>query len=379
MIKISGAKENIKNKKIYIFGAGAQGKDVLGYLKENEIEVQALIDNDKSKIGMNVFGTPVVGLDDTDFEGEEIFIITARDKETVCRQLEEKHAKYVVDINEIKYMFPLKEYEDDYKLVVPFNHYESPYSDIRYIRKHEKSFWNIKNNILDIDFNLERQKELLCMMKALSLPSWEENMKYRYYYNNGWFERGSADVLSFMMQIIKPKKIIEVGSGFSTAVMLDTNNEFFGNAIEIVSIEPRADRLKSLLRTNDNIKILENELQEMNMDFFTSLEENDILFIDSSHVGHIGSDINLIFFELLPRLNRKVYIHFHDMFYPFEYPQSWVYEGRAYNEMYYLRAFLMNNSSYSIQFFGDMLRKIHPELLNDAVRHVDGSIWIRKE
>lgn len=112
------------------------------------------------------------------------------------------------------------------------------------------------------------------------------------------------------------------------------------------------------------------------MHFLIPLEENDILFIDSSHVSKIGSDVNHIFFEILPRLKRGVYIHFHDIFYPFIYPKEWVYTGILFSEMYILRAFLMNNKEYSIQLFGDMLSQKHSEKLRGCG---EGSLWIRKE
>lgn len=115
------------------------------------------------------------------------------------------------------------------------------------------------------------------------------------------------------------------------------------------------------------------------MSVFEKLEENDILFIDSSHVSKMDSDVNFLFFEILPRLKSGVYIHFHDVFYPFIYPKEWIYEGRAYNEMYILRAFLMNNAQYKIQLFGHMLEY---QCMDKIPKHLkgcgSGSLWIKK-
>ena len=273
--------------------------------------------------------------------------------------------------------------ESDYEKAVPFNHYESPYPDIVDVHKKENELFNTDKEILDIDFNIRRQSELIERMKEINLPEWPEDkkpvMKYRYFYNNEWFEKGSADALYYMMRILKPNKIIEVGSGYSTAVMLDVNENYFNNKIQLISIEPDSRRLKSLLRPTDQLCIIEKNLQDISRNFFDKLRENDILFIDSSHVSKMDSDVNYLFFDILPLLSKGVYIHFHDIMYPFIYPPKWIYEGRAYNEAYILRAFLMNNKQYSVQFFGDMLSKKCAELIGELLGCGEGSLWLKKE
>ena len=99
----------------------------------------------------------------------------------------------------------------------------------------------------------------------------------------------------------KPKKIIEVGSGHSSAVMLDTNEFFFNNSINLTFIEPYPEnRLLNILKTSDfkNNIIIKNFVQNVNFDIYKQLEENDILFIDSSHVSKVGSDLNHILFSI---------------------------------------------------------------------------------
>lgn len=285
-------------------------------------------------------------------------------------------------LRRIKFFYPTTFTYTDYLYARPFNYYESPYPDIVEIHKKEKQIFTDDKEVLDIDFNIDRQFELIKMMQDINLPQWsvnKENSVYRYYYENKWFRKECAEALYYMLRIIKPKRIIEIGSGFSTAVMLDTNENYFNNQMEILSIEPRANRLKELLKPEDNLKIYEKDLQEVSLDFFDILDNDDILFIDSSHVSKINSDVNYLFFEILPRIKKNVYIHFHDMFYPFTYPSEWIYQGRAYNEMYLLRAFLMNNKQYSIQLFGDMLQKKCSDKIDIKLRGCGtGSIWIKK-
>lgn len=285
-----------------------------------------------------------------------------------------------------KYFRPIVLEKSDYINAKPFNFYTSPYPDIIEIHNNEKKIFDRNKEILDIDLNIDRQFELLKEIEHISLPNWKSESerdiqvyKYRYYYGNGWFDQGSADVLFYMINIIRPQNIIEVGSGFSTAVMLDTNENYFKNNIKIYSIEPRPDRLYALLKPSDNLKIYEKNLQDVPVSFFEKLNSNDILFIDSSHVSKVNSDVNYLFFEIIPRLKEGIYIHFHDVFYPFIYPKKWIYEGRAYSEMYLLRAFLMNNEKYSIQFWGDMLRQKYSDRVAGTLsEYGNDSLWIKK-
>ncbi len=116
-------------------------------------------------------------------------------------------------------------------------------------------------------------------------------------------------------------------------------------------IEPYPAVLKSVMRPGDleRHRLLEQRLQDCPLALFEELEPNDILFIDSTHVSKLGSDVNFLFFEILPRIRRGVFVHIHDIFHPFEYPMAWYEEGRAWNEAYMLRAFLEFNTAWRIE------------------------------
>ncbi len=98
--------------------------------------------------------------------------------------------------------------------------------------------------------------------------------------------------------------------------------------------------------------------------FEVPFNAGDVLFIDSSHVSKMGSDVNHILFNVLPLLKSGVFIHFHDMFYPFIYPKSWTEQGRFWNETFLLRAFLQNNKDFTIQFWGNFLHVRYVRFLN---------------
>lgn len=378
----------IKKKEIYIFGSGNNGQRLLELLKFGGLEIAAFIDNDKDKQSVLINGYKCISVEEAERRGakENIVLVSPHQCAEVLKQLELEGFENVYDLHRLAdkcaYFLPKRYETEDYNKVFPFNHYESPYPDMEEIHKKEETLFSHVGCIKEISLNEERHLELLEEMKKIEAPRWNvaKNSDTRYYCINPCFPQNGADILYYMMHILHPGKIIEVGSGFSTSVMLDTNEKDFDNEIEIISIEPYADRLKSLLRPSDNIQILESKLQDVPLEFFEQLKENDILFIDSSHVSKMDSDINYLFFEILPRITPGVYIHFHDIFYPFIYPKEWVYEGRAYNEAYMLRAFLMHNREYSIQWFGGFMVDKYADRLGEKLFGCgDGSIWIRKE
>lgn len=377
----------------YIFGAGRNGRKLLSELRSKGITVIAFIDNDKGKQDMSVDGLVCIGAEEAVKRGaqESIILISPENDGPIREQLEKMGFGRLISMKQWLRWLDRRAYFEpeiieatDYMHVVPFNHYESPYPDIREIHQKEKQVFDTQKEILDIDFNVNGQKKLLDCMKDLEMPGWADEESEvgsnRYYYHNSWFAKGSADALYYMIRILKPQNIIEVGSGFSTAVILDTNEKFMNHSVRITSIEPNPQRLISLLRPNDNIEIYEKNLQEIPVAFFERLKKDDILFIDSSHVAKTNSDVNYILFEILPRLSEGVYIHFHDIIYPFIYPKEWVYEGRAYNEAYMLRAFLMNNEKYSVQLFGEMLLHTNRDKVPSCLKGCGcGSLWIKKE
>ena len=238
-----------------------------------------------------------------------------------------------------------------------------------------------------IDLNINEQWNLLDSFEPFyrELPFADEKSEgLRYYYKNGFYSYSDAILLYCMIRHLKPKKIIEVGSGFSSSVTLDTNEKFMGNAINCIFIEPYPARLESLLKNNDseNVTIHKKRLQEVRIEVFKGLGENDILFIDSTHVAKFNSDVNYVIHEILPVLAHGVHIHFHDVFFPFEYPQEWLLEGRAWNEQYILRAFLEYNNNFKIIMFNTYLENMFEEKIKNRFpllyKNTGGSIWLKK-
>jgi hypothetical protein len=269
----------------------------------------------------------------------------------------------------------------------PAGHFYSPIPSIEEIRKKEKEIFDIPVNLAGIDLNLSDQIALLAQFKKYfsDIPFGPNSRKrLRFDFQNPSYSHGDAIILYCMIRHLRPKRIIEVGSGHSSCVTLDTNELFFENAISCTFIEPYPELLLSLINAADKekIKLIPHGLQDVDIGTFSELTASDILFIDSTHVSKVGSDVNYIFFKLLPSLKNGVVVHFHDIFYPFEYPKEWFYEGLAWNEAYLLRAFLQNNNAYKIQFFNSYFEHFHREdffsNMPFQIPYTGASIWIKK-
>jgi hypothetical protein len=244
-----------------------------------------------------------------------------------------------------------------------------------------------EQEILGINLNAEKQFDLLKQFRNFydECPFQDEKSgNLRYYYINPSYSYTDALTLYSMLRTFKPSRIIEIGSGYSSCAMLDTSELFLDDSIKFTFIEPYPNLLHSLIKERDKRHtILGIKLQDVDKEIFRSLEANDILFVDSTHVSKLGSDVNRIIFEILPMLKQGVLIHFHDIFWPFEYPSDWVKKGFAWNEAYILRAFLEFNDSFEILFFASFLHTYHHAWFQEHMplwlKNSGGNIWIRRQ
>lgn len=295
-------------------------------------------------------------------------------------------------LNKVPYVRDLYAKDQMYKAnaCYPPGHYYSPIVSVKDLKSREDEIWaGIETDGIEaIDLNNEAQRDLVTkglapFYKEMPFTA-EQNVARRYYFENEMYSYTDGILLYGMMRHIKPKQIIEVGSGFSSALMLDVNQQFFNNKIKLSFIEPNPERLYGAISNQDkeNTTIMVSVVQKVPLSFFSILKSGDILFIDSTHVSKCGSDLNYILFDILPSLAKGVMIHFHDIFYPFEYPKGWIYEGRNWNENYILRAFLMNNDSYKIKLFSHYLHLHHTDVFKDmelSYKNYGGNLWLEKQ
>lgn len=270
-------------------------------------------------------------------------------------------------------------------------HYYSPIPNIEEIENDADRIFQ-KKKPLDVDLNEEMQfKNLLEIRKFYDHYPYlneEKPARLRYIKSGSLYRYSDAVFLYGMLRLLQPRKVIEVGSGHSSAVMLDTNELFLGNRTHFTFIEPYPEeRLRKILKEKDAAisKVIPSRVQDVDPALFSELQPNDILFIDSTHVCKTGSDLNHLLFEVIPRLQPGVFIHFHDIFYPFEMPQEWVLTNHWFwNENYLLKAFLMNNPCYEIFLFNSFLTSSRREWFKQEMPEClkgdagIGSIWLRK-
>ena len=243
-----------------------------------------------------------------------------------------------------------------------------------------------RQEIRGIPLNAERQFDLLKEFRDYYEESPFQDTKsddLRYYFINPSYSYTDALTLYSMLRKFRPRRIIEIGSGYSSSVMLDTAERFLDDTINFTFIEPYPELLHSLIKEGDKKHpILPVKLQDVDSEIFKALDADDILFVDSTHVSKLGSDVNRIIFEILPTLKPGVLIHFHDIFWPFEYPSDWVKKGFAWNEAYILRAFLEFNDSFEIIFFASFLHTYHHNWIQEHMplwlKNSGGNIWLRR-
>jgi predicted O-methyltransferase YrrM len=256
-------------------------------------------------------------------------------------------------------------------------------------RKHLTNFLWKERPLVGIDLNIKEQLSILEKFnfqdELLSFPT-EKNDILQYYYNNGLYEAGDSEYLYSFVRLIKPKRIIEIGSGNSTLMarnairknILDLDNY----SCEHICIEPyEMPWLKDV-----GVELIREKVENVDLKFFQKLEENDILFIDSSHIIRSQGDVLYEILEILPSLKIGVYIHIHDVFTPRDYPNHWLLdEHLLWNEQYLLEAFLSNNSDFKIigalnylrnNFADTFMEKFPISALNNKIQ--PGACWLQR-
>jgi len=280
-------------------------------------------------------------------------------------------------------------YESGLPSYSPRGNFNSPLPDIDEGQLFATTAFNNKptDKIPGIDLRVDLQQRLLMKMVDIYPEfDWSEDRipGRRFHLDQNWYTQADSICLYSMLRLFRPRRVVEIGSGFTSALMLDVNDRFLGGHTQLTFIDPYADRLDLVLSPNDKrrVRIVTHPVQDAPATIFTDLENGDFLFIDSSHVSKVGSDVNLICFQILPNLPIGVFVHFHDVFWPFEYPAKWIAEGRSWNEAYLLRAFLAFNDSFEIVFWTpfaalrwtDIIKERMPAYLIDT----GAAIWIRR-
>jgi predicted O-methyltransferase YrrM len=267
------------------------------------------------------------------------------------------------------------------QLYSPPGHFQSPLPGVEDSAR--ASAWaKAVDDLTGVDLGEEAQLQLFTAIGA-SLADLPRNGRYFDGSPNRMYPFADAAVYSALIKAVNPARIVEVGSGYSSAVALDTADRW-QLPIQFTFIEPYPERLLGLLSNADRERVqLRREIvQDCPLDVFAELASGDILFIDSSHVAKAGSDVIWLLTRVLPGLRAGVRVHVHDIFWPFEYPETWLDERRGWNESYFLHAFLINNSAFRIILFNDWIWQMHGDLVERFLPGIDagrpGGVWLEK-
>lgn len=277
---------------------------------------------------------------------------------------------------------------EDIHKAFPDGHFYSPIVSKAELESNAAWTWPEKPRILGIDFNEAEQTRWLTEVLPRHLPDFDypdepdgRGNGSGFYIKNPAFSWLDARMLFALLRELRPRRMIEIGSGFSSLLTADVNRRFLNGNLELTCIEPypRDFLRKGVVGISS---LVERRVQDVPLETFAALEAGDILFIDSSHVAKTGSDVNFIYFEILPRLREGVLIHIHDIFLPHDYPKNWVLDiGLNWNEQYLVRALLMYSSAFEVLFGCAYAAARFPELVRQALGgelYGGGSLWLRK-
>ena len=246
------------------------------------------------------------------------------------------------------------------------NHSYWPIPDLEELEKRE---WPIFTAPPRCDLRLERQLELArefaeqygaeCRFDSCPVEN-------SYHYGNGHFGSCDAEVTYCMVRHWKPQHIIEIGSGYSSRIMvaaLQANQEKDGAVGRLISVDPHPEHVgRDVL--GDLVTLITKPVQHVEAGLCALLQAGDILFIDSSHVVGVGSDVTRVYLQILPSLPPGVLVHVHDIFFPYDYPRNAVLRNMWFrSEQYLLQAFLSFNTEFEVIWSASAIQCEHPDLL----------------
>jgi hypothetical protein len=286
------------------------------------------------------------------------------------------------------YNFPFILYfYDKLKIHILYDHYYEPLINPKSVinKRSLETKRDLKLNFdipsqINLVNSFDFKKELIDLEKA------EIKNVPKYYYQNSNFESGDSEFYYSLIRKLKPSKIIEIGSGNSTKVALHALNKNkieFSKEFTLTCIEPYE---APWINEVKEINLIRKKVECVDIEIFSQLSENDILFIDSSHIIRPQGDVVFEILSILPLVKKGVYIHIHDIFTPYDYCYNWLVNYRLFwNEQYILEAYLLDNPNIEIIASLNYLSHDHAEVLSEAFPNYKqrkgcdlGSFWIKK-
>lgn len=265
-------------------------------------------------------------------------------------------------------------------------------STIPEMRKLTDEVFQHRFSMVGVDMLEEGQLEFLGLMaskygaelaalETAPAESWDFRLS-----DTGAMPPVDAHVLYCTIRHLKPRRYIEIGSGRSTCIAAKAalKNVSEGHKTDIIAVEPYPGEV---LRAGfpGLTRLIRAKVQDVPLETFASLQEGDVLFIDSSHHLRIGSDVGYLMLEVVPRLAKGVHVHFHDIFMPAEYPSAWVRGWKVFpNEQYFVHAFLLHNAAWRVRWASHFMHLTHADSMAavfsgyDPLLQGPGSLWLER-
>ncbi len=271
-------------------------------------------------------------------------------------------------INSVLFSRHTFEFFQGLRINITKNYHYSPIPDIRYLKSRE--IWKQETQLPGIQIQAEKQLQQMEHIIShyrheCNFPLNPTSVPYEYYMRNDTYGWICAIVYHSLIRYHKPRKIIEIGAGRSTylAARAICINQADGAPCELIAIDPFPNPV--LQKGFPGLtRVLKKKVEDLNVEFFSDLEEGDILFINSTHTVRIGGDVTYLFLEVLPRLKPGVLAHIHDVYWPRHYPFEWIVQRQHFwAEQYLLQAFLAFNDNFEILWSGNYLTEKHSDRL----------------
>jgi predicted O-methyltransferase YrrM len=280
-------------------------------------------------------------------------------------------------------------------IVARTSDFYSPLRPVGELRRHVGR-WHRPSGLRGVRYDLDAIEATLASLVAdfgaelSALPSYDEILRR----NHGrGFTRVDAQTLYMMLRRIQPRRFLEVGSGMSTyyAALAAEKNAAAGRPTAITAIDPFAS---DVIRALPGVEIRKQEAQDLPAEFYASLAEGDVLFIDSTHIVRVDGEVPYLILEVLPALRPGVWVHIHDVHFPFNVPidpAGYVFNRRwplLFTEAMLVQAYLAGNPNLEIVLSTPLLRHFREEALRRLLpdyRPLDGeafdthhgSLWLR--
>jgi hypothetical protein len=263
------------------------------------------------------------------------------------------------------------------------------YSEVPDLSRLPSGIWSATSELTGVRFDVEAgvqfvQRELGRFMSEYRPPTAPTGNPREFYLENTFYEALDAEALYAMVRRFNPRRVLELGSGMSTLVIADARARNLlpdGHRHDVYDPYVRSDLRPVLERL---AQVHRTSATDVPIEEFTGLRAGDFLFVDTTHTVKIGSDVNRVILDILPKLAPGVFVHFHDIFLPHEYPVEFFTElGFSWAEQYLLQAFLAFNDDFEVLFGASALNRRYPEVMNElapgaARARRPAAFWIRR-